>query len=192
MRPNTVRLETLRDFAARRFGGLADLVRGQRSDPSSLALHKCAGYGCLTMIARDRLMCVTHWDFLPTWLQQKLADAYNPQDEFAWPLNLVEQAIRTTITADELKGILSQVEQSLQDDLFEESRCGIEVCHSHLHCDLCDLCSVTTKACVAIERFSSDRVDIKACNGCMQIVVSGRHAVFESVGQVGAWRQEVR
>lgn len=193
MSPGSVRLETLRDVAARRIGGLSDLVRAQRSDPFPTArLHKCAGFGCQSQIARDRLMCVSHWQLLPVWMQGKLADSYNPQSEFSWPLNLVEQAIRETITADELTKLFAMVEESLQEDLFIEARCGVEVCHSHLHCDLCDSCSVATKRCVAVERFSADRVDIKACSWCMQAVAAGRHAVFESVGQGATWRQAAR
>lgn len=186
---NAVRLETLRDVVARRVGGLSALVREQRTDPDA-RLHRCAGFGCRALIARDRLMCGGHWQMLPAWLHGMLAGSYNPHDEFAWPVHLVEEAIRTTISADDLRAMFAQIEESLQEDLFIEARCGIEVCHSHLHCDLCDHCSVTTKMRLAVERFSHDRVDLKSCTDCAQIVAAGRHAVFESVGKGAAWRQD--
>lgn len=81
--------------------------------------HKCAGYGCPTLVKGHELLCFEHWVLLPDWLQERLAIAYNPRAAMAWPIELVEQAIKYTMTDGDLAGVVARVETSLQGQLFE-------------------------------------------------------------------------
>lgn len=177
---NAVRLESLRDVAMRRYREL------HYPDPNTKASvlaasapdHKCAAYGCPSRIAADRLFCAADWELVPGALRKALSDAYDPRAELRWPLHLVEQAIRETIRTTDMQAILKRVESSLQEDLFQAAKCGAEHCASHLHCDGCLTCDVTTKPRILTERWTGDRIDVHYCDACALIVANGKNEFF--------------
>jgi len=81
--------------------------------------HRCAGYGCATMIPPHELMCFEHWVLIPDWLQERLKETEDKQaTTMRWPIELVEQAIKFTMTEGDFSAVLSRIETSHQDDLF--------------------------------------------------------------------------
>lgn len=148
--------------------------------PPSVAVreHRCAGFACREQIAIDKLMCEAHWLLVPDWLRTRLGEAYAPNAELRWPLHLVEQAIRLTMTTADIHALLGRVEESLQEDLFATARCERDRCDSALHCDCCLACDVTTKPRVITERGTGDRIDARVCDECAFEVEANRHPFF--------------
>lgn len=179
-RTDRVDVEKLRDVAMRRHRELHypdPEVRTQVLTASALD-HKCAAYGCPSRIAADRLFCAADWDLVPGALRKLLSDAYEPHADLRWPIHLVEQAIRSTIRTDDMQAILNRVELSLQEDLFQAAQCDAEYCVSHLHCDGCLSCDVTTKPRIVTERWTNDRLDVLYCDACALIVADGKNQFF--------------